>query len=574
MASWCKKAGGGLAALAVTAVLVAGCQPRAGNDDAARKAAAEHRGQTTALTAFLAGRFAHQQGDTRAAAEYYAQALKHDPDNVELLGRAFTLMVAEGRFDDAVPLAHRLLAFDADSPIPLLVAGVADARDGRFAQAEARFAALPKRGFNVFLSPLLAAWCRAGEGKTDAAMDLLKPLAEAKGLEPLHAFHAGLINDIGGRTEAAEGHYVAALDSALAIRTIEAAGSFYQRTGRIEKARSLYQGYESEHPDTMLFDGAALLKAGAGVPRAVPDAKAGIAQALFDAASMMRQGNALDVSLLFSRLTLALDPNFTLARMTVGDILSQQERLAEANSVYSGIDRSSAAHDYARLRVAMNLEDMGDVEGALAALDALAKDRPQSIDALTTKGDVLRKHKRFEEAAAAYQAAFTRLGPPQERHWLLHFSRGIAYERSGQWPKAEADFARALELKPDQPDVLNYLGYSWVDRGERLEEGRKMIEKAVELRPKDGAIVDSLGWALYRMGDFQGAVKQLERAIELKPEDPTINDHLGDAYWQVGRTAEAMFQWQRAMTLDPEPEQIAPLKEKIRTGEVPAQPVK
>lgn len=571
MASWCKKAGGGLAVLAVTVGLVAGCTPNSGGDEAARQAAGAPMPKS-ALSSFLAGRLAHQGGDTRAAAEYYAQALKHDPDNVELLQRAFTLMVAEGRIDDAVPLGQRLLSYDADAPIPLMMVGVAEARQGLYAQAEARFAALPKRGVNVFLAPLLSAWCRVGEGRTDAAIALLEPLAATKGLEPLHAFHAGLINDLAGRADAAEGHYKVALSSALAIRTIEAAGSFYQRNGRSEQARALYDQYEAEHPETMLFDGRSLLKAGGGVPRAVPDAKAGLAQALFDAASMMRQGNVLDLALVLSRLTLALDPDFTLARMTVGDILSSQERLADANAVYGGIDPASAAHDYGRLRVAVNLDEMGDTDDALKLLDAIAQSRPEGVDALVTKGDVLRKHERFGDAARAYEAAFSRIGKIQERHWLLHFSRGIAYERSKQWPKAEADFQKALELKPDQPDVLNYLGYSWVDRGMRLEEGRKMIEKAVELRPKDGAIVDSLGWALYRMGDFQGAVKQLERAVELRPEDPTINDHLGDAYWQVGRADEASFQWQRALTLDPEPEQMDSLNEKVRTGQVPATP--
>ncbi|MGE5546835.1 MAG: tetratricopeptide repeat protein [Solirubrobacterales bacterium] len=570
MASWWKMAGGGVATLALAAAVVS-CTPHP-SGDAAGNAGRDIPGGQSALSAFLAGRFAQQDGDSRAAAEYYAQALSYDPDNVELLSRAFTLLVAEGRFDDAVPLAERMLAYDSDAPIPLLVLGVDEARRGRFAQAEARFAALPKRGFNVFLSPLLAAWCRAGEGRTDAALELLAPLAQAQGLQALHSFHAGLINDLGDRLDAAESNYAVALNGQLAIRTVEAAGTFYQRTGKPERARQLYARYEAEHPDTMLFDGARLLKAGA--VRAVPDAKSGLAQALFDTASVMRQGNAMDLAMVFARLTLAADPDFILARTSIGDILAAQNRLAEANAVYSNIDPASPARSYARLRIAVNLDELGDTDAALKELDGLAAERPDALDALVTKGDVLRRHKRFDEAATAYDGAIGRVGKLDGRYWLLLFSRGIAFERSGHWDKAEADFLKALELRPDQPDVLNYLGYSWVDKGVKLEQGRAMVEKAVELRPKDGAIVDSLGWALYRLGDFQGAVKHLERAIELKPEDPTINDHLGDAYWQVGRAAEATFQWKRALTLDPDPEQVGPLNEKIQTGRVPAQPVK
>lgn len=572
-ASWWKVAGAPMAALVVTAAVAASCMPWSEREEPAKAAAPEPRGESSALSAYLAGRFAHQHGDTRAAAEYYAAALKHDPDNLELLQRAFTLLVAEGRFADAVPLANRLLTFDGDSPIPLLVSGADLANQGRFAEAQARFQALPRKGFNAFLGPLLSAWCVAAQGRAEEAVALLKPLAEAPGMQPLHAFHAGLITDMADLPQLAETHYQTALSGQLSIRSIEAAGAFYQRTGKPERARALYEKYEAEHPDTMLFDGGRLLNAGPAAPRAVPDARAGLAQAMFDTASLMRQGNALDLALVFGRLTLALQPDFVLAQMTVADLLAMGGRRAEANALYGAIDPASPANAYGRLRIAVNLDELGDTEGALRELDALAKTQPGAIDALVTKGDVFRRHKRFPEAAAAYEAAFARLESVQPRHWLLLFSRAIAYERSGQWEKAEADFLRALDLQPDQPDVLNYLGYSWVDKGVKLGQGRAMIEKAVELRPKDGAIVDSLGWALYRLGDYQGAVKHLERAIELRPEDPTINDHLGDAYWQVGRTAEAMFQWKRALTLDPEPEQLEPLNEKVRTGELPAKPV-
>lgn len=578
MASWWKRAGRHTAVLALGSVLLApsllaGCTPHPGND-AAQAPAKQNAGTgRSALGAFLAGRLAQADGDTRAAAEYYTAALKYDPENVELLQRAFTLLVAEGRMDEAWPLADRLLAFDSDAPIPLLVAGLKEARDGRFAQAEARFAALPKRGVFGFLAPLMSAWGKAGAGQPDQALEALAPLAAVQGLAPMRAFHAGLIGDMAGRDQVAEDNYKLALDGTLSIRSVEAAGAFFQRSGRAERAKEIYGRYSAEHPDSLLFDGERLLKAGPGIARPVADAKAGMAEALFDMASLMRQGNALDLALVFSRLTLAMQPDFALAQMNVADILSSQGRYAEANAAYRAIPANSPAAEFGRLRVAMNLEEMGQTEAALGELDELAKARPTGLDALVTKGDVLRRKQRFAEAATAYDGAIRRAGRLEAHHWPLLYSRGISYERSGAWPKAQADFLKALELRPDQPDVLNYLGYSWIDKGERLPEARAMIEKAVSLRPKDGAIVDSLGWALYRMGEYQNAVKVLERAIELKPEDPTINDHLGDAYFQVGRMEEASFQWKRATTLNPEPEQIEPLQQKIRTGVVPAKPL-
>ena len=573
MASWWKQAGRQMTALTLVAALAASCTPHPGGDAAKAPPAEASDSGRSALAAFLAGRVAQSNGDTRAAADYFASALKFDPDNSELLQRAFTLLVAEGRMDEAAPLADRLLALDSDAAVPLLVVGLKDAREGHFTQAESRFAALPKRGVFGFLGPMMVAWSKAGAGRTDEAVEALAPLAAVQGLGPMRAFHAGLINDVAGRGQAAEDNYKVALDGQLSIRSVEAAGSLFQRSGRPERAKELYGRYTSEHPDSMLFDGNRLLQAGDRVSRPVADARAGMAEALFDMASLMRQRNALDLAMVFSRLTLAVQPDFPLAQMNVADILSSQERFAEANALYRQISADSPTAEFGRLRVAMNLEEMGQTDAALKELDDLAKAKPASVDALVTKGDVLRRKKRFDDAAAAYDAAVKRIPALEPHHWGLLYSRGISYERAHQWSKAEADFLKALQLQPDQPDVLNYLGYSWVDQGVRLPEGRAMIEKAVSLRPKDGAIVDSLGWALYRLGDYQSAVKALERAVELKAEDPTINDHLGDAYFQVGRFEEANFQWKRAMSLDPEPEQVDPLKEKIRSGALPAKPL-
>ncbi|MBI5163006.1 MAG: tetratricopeptide repeat protein [Magnetospirillum sp.] len=571
MASKVKSALRGWTAVAALMAAMAGCTP---HEDTAAKLPLDGSAIAgrSALGAFLAGRYAQASGDTQAAAEFYLQALDHDAENGELAARAFTLLVVEGRLEEAMPLADRLLAFDADAPVPLLVSGIREARDGRWAEAEKRFDALPKRGVNTFLAPLLTAWARVGGGRPDAALEALAPLSKTSGLSTLHAFHAGLINDLSDRREAAEQAYQTVLAAQVSVSTIEAAGAFYVRTGRPDKARELVARYLADHPETMLVDPGMGTTTAAGV-RPVGSAKAGMAQALFDTASLLRQGNAFEYAMMFTRLTLALQPDFPIAQLTAGDVLSAQDRRAEANVLYRSIAAASPIHAFARLKVAINLDEMGEIDGALADLDALARQRPEAVDALVTTGDVLRRHKRFAEAAGAYEQALARVPKLEAPHWLLLYSRGICYERAKRWSQAEADFLKALQLKPDQPDVLNYLGYTWVDKGVRLEEGRGMLEKAAGLRPNDGAIVDSLGWALYRLGAFQDAVKALERAIELKPEDPTINDHLGDAYWQVGRLAEARFQWTRAMGLDPEPEQVEPLKEKVRTGELIAKPV-
>jgi Flp pilus assembly protein TadD len=179
---------------------------------------------------------------------------------------------------------------------------------------------------------------------------------------------------------------------------------------------------------------------------------------------------------------------------------------------------------------------------------------------------MLRTRNRFPDAATAYDEALARIGTPQASEWPLLYARGIANERAGRWGRAEADFQRALELAPEQPYVMNYLAYTWVEQGKNLTEARRMLERAVELRPNDGNIIDSLGWALFKIGDLPGAIRSMERAVELEPRNSVINDHLGDVYWAAGRRSEAQFQWQRALRLEPEPADIPRIEAKLRNG--------
>ena len=421
---------------------------------------------------------------------------------------------------------------------------------------------------------MISAWSKMGQGQIDAALEALTPLSQTSGLSPMYDFHSGLINDLADRRAAAEGSYRNAVagTGGLTLRTVEVIGAFYRRVGEPEQTKELVQRFIDTHPESTVHD------FGGGSAPLVDGAKGGLAEAMFGMSGSLRQNNAPDVALIFGRMALDLQPNFPLAQVSVADLLQSQGNLDEANKIFRTIDPAAPVYWSTQLRLAANLEAVDDVDGAVKTLEALSVQHPNRPEAMITMADILRSHKRWEESVAAYDRALTMLdklehgNAPDRNHWTLYYSRGIALERSKQWTRAESDFLKALELSPDEPDVLNYLGYSWIEQGINLDKGKAMVEKAVAQRPTDGYIVDSLGWAYYRFQDFPKAVEVLERAIELHPEDPAINDHLGEALWSVGRKEEARFQWQRALIFKPDAELQAELEEKLKTRLAPPPP--
>ncbi len=517
---------------------------------------------------YLAARIAMSEHDTQAAAQGFDKALAFDPDNVELLTRAFVLMAAEGRMERAAELAKRLLTFDPEAANAAFVLAVQEAKRGNYAAAEKLLTPLPRRGLSSFMVPLLMGWSLAAQNKTAAALEALKPMREMAALAPLHDFHAGLINDLAGLSDEAHRHYANAMagPAGLTLRGVRVVGAFYARTGRVALAKSLFERYRGENPDTALLDPMLGGTVEPPADRPIKTALEGMAEAFFGAAGSLRQANAPDMALMLARLGEMLQGDSPLSKLQIGGLLEDMGRLDDANQLYGAIPQSDPLGWPVRVRMAENLNRLKKTGEAIQLLEQLAREKTDRSDPLISLGDVLRAEKRWPEAAHAYDRAIQRTPKIEKRHWGLLYARGIAYERDKQWQKAEADFQRALQLEPEQPFVLNYLGYSWVEQGVHLDKARAMIEKAVALRPTDGYIIDSLGWVLYRLGDLKGAAKQLERAVELRPEDPTINDHLGDVYWKIGRKLEAKFQWQHALSLNPEPDQVNGIKAKIEKG--------
>jgi tetratricopeptide (TPR) repeat protein len=514
---------------------------------------------------YLAGWFAQQHHDTPVASEYLSKALAEDPDNVELLQRTYLALATDGQLDKAAGLAKRLLAYDEEAAVAAILVAERAAKAGDWRAVKTAVSSLPKRGLNTFMTPLIVAWAKMGGGRVDEALEALAPLGQDKGYATLKAFHAALINDLADRRQVAEQEYrvVLASSGGLTLRTVEAVGAFYHRTGQLQKEAEVLARYQHEHPDSVVLDRPGSSR------RPVDSATAGLAEVMFGTAGSLRQGNAPDLALLFGRLALDLRPDFPLAQVMVADLLEGLGQVGTATQLLKDINLDSPIHFAAQLRVAANLDDANDVDGAVQTLQALAARYPHRPDALVSLGDVLRRHKRWSDAILAYDRAIAAFDKPERDQWGVYYARGVALERDHQWARAEGDFLHALSLEPDEPHVLNYLGYSWVEQGTNLDQARKMIEKAAKARPTDGYIVDSLGWALFRVGEYGKAVEALERAVELHPEDATINDHLGDALWQVGRRDEARFQWKRALVFGPEPELKTEIERKLDSGPHP-----
>jgi tetratricopeptide (TPR) repeat protein len=509
---------------------------------------------------YMVGRFAMSQSDPTTAAKQLLRARASHPDDAELLQQAFIASLIAGR-TEAVPLARQL----PDSQAAQLLLGAVEARAGHWQAAEAKFHALPRQGLTQLLQPLLVAWAQQGGGHTDAALATLHPFLDGQRFRGVYALHAALIADQAGHTADAARLYRTAQTEfgGMNLRLAQILASWDARHGQMGEAQRTLTAMSDAAPEmTIALPG--LIAATMTPP--VPHATDGIAEAYLAMAAALRQQDAGDFAMMLLRLALDLRPDFTAARLLAADILENGHHLDDALQMLVAVNSDDPLIPVIRLQRAALNERLGHSEEALRELQGIAADYPASPLPAIQEGDILRGKQRFTDAIAAYDRAIARIATPTQNNWLVFYDRGICYERSHQWPKAEADFRHALALAPDQPFVLNYLGYSWADMGQNLTQARQMIEKAAQLRPNDGAIVDSLGWVLLRQGDTTEAVKTLERAVELEPEDASINGHLGDAYLAAGRRLEAAYQWRRALTFNPEPEDAAKLEAKLLSG--------
>lgn len=571
-----------LSSASLAAVLSLGALGGAHAEDAAKKDEAgtsvifDPDSVNTFAGALLAARTADVDHDYDTAIALYKKALQIEPGNPEIRQRLMISLLLNGDIKDSVKYANDLKNDPTIERLATIVRGADAIRRGEYKTAETALRTTGPTDLDRVMNDLMSAWARLGAGKGKEALALVEKMKGPDWLGIFQAYNAGAIAIVNGDVRSARRHLNdAVLDKDGAATAPDTFMRAVIALARLEAS----QGNKQKALDTIsvgdnLLPNYAPLNAlrqsitnDEKQKQQVETAKQGAAGVLFSFAGALNRDGAEDIVSLYLQIAKSLDPDSADALVMLGGIAEKQNQLDRAISIYKQVPDNSPMSRISELQLGLALAEGGKVEEARKHLQGLIASDPKDVRSYLAYGSVLSDAKDYAAMADNYDKAVEVIGPlPGKNTWTVFFQRGIAYERLKQWDKAEPSFRKALELNPNQPQVLNYLGYSWIDMNRNLDEGLAMIKKAVDLRPDDGYIIDSLGWAYFRLNKFDDAVDELERAAQIKAGDATINDHLGDAYWRVGRKLEAVYQWNRALASEPEAAEISKIKEKIANG--------
>lgn len=525
--------------------------------------------------AYLAARIAEGDNDLDSAIAYYKQALAFNPSDIALQQSLMLSLIAQGRFDESLVYADKLKEVPDVERFSRLALAADSFHKKDFTKAQYWLKLSLESDLDRLISGVMSGWAEQGAGQASDAMASIDKLQGPDWFGLFKSFHRALIADASNMPEKAEAIYAATMQDTTAggaapetwMRNAQAYASFLARKGDKAKAISVLDQAETFSPGKLEI--VALrdrIAKGDKIAPFVSGPSDGASEILLDLATALNRGGGEPFVRLYLQYALALRPDSDAALVQLAAVAEQLKDGEGAIALYRRIPDSSPLKELSDLQLGLNLADLDRHDEAITHLKAFVEAHPDDMRAYLALGGVYSSKDDFRSAANLYDKAVEVLKTPTAANWNIFYQRGIAYERLKEWPKAEPNFRRALELQPDQPQVLNYLGYSWVDMNTNLKEGLAMIQKAVDLRPSDGYIVDSLGWAYFRMGRFDDSVREMERAVSLKPEDPVLNDHLGDAYWRVGRKLEATFQWNQARDLKPDPDVLATLQQKLLKG--------
>jgi len=514
--------------------------------------------------AYLAANAATVRSDLLAAAYFYRVVFDRNPGNTQLAARVLLLWTEAGEIDEAARMADVVLSANAGYEPARIVLAARAIHDEDYSIAQMHLDAIAGDSLADVTTGVLTAWMLAGNGEVDDAIEHLAGMDES---ELFQVFHAALIADMDGRSDLALSLISQVYAPGSSQRLTEAFARILARNGLYADAESVLTDFLSNAPNhptlgPLLND----IQAGAEIAPTVENAQQGAAELFYGLASSLVGDQGFDTAIIYLQFSRYIGANGDLPAALLGQILQAQQRHEEAALVFDSIDDGSPFYRLAAIGASLSDSRLGFADRAVARLEPITAADPKYIDAASALAGIYASQQRWDEVIAILTTTIDSAEVFLAEDWQLFYQRGVALERVGRWGEAEVEFRRALALSPDQPDVLNYLGYTWVDRGENLVEGLEMIERAAEQSPGSGAIIDSLGWAYFQLGDFETAVAALETAVLISPSHPVILEHLGDAYWRVGRTLEAGYKWSQALGEDPDDDMAERLRDKLENG--------
>lgn len=524
---------------------------------------------------YLAAQTASNDNNAEEAVKFYEKAIVQDPENAILKQAMFTALTSNGQIDKAILLLNEIGPDDQTESLNFAVSAADALKKKSWARALTQIENIEGTDLDSMTSKLFGAWALVGERKIDEAIEKAETVSGPAWTKVIKDYHVGLILSAAERDQEAIPYLEQAISnravaSALTetfIRAFEALGRAHARAGDIDKAKQIIgDGLVLLPVHPPLIQLLASLNNDEAIAPLVFSPQQGAGEIFFNVGSAISRQGGLPFAQSHLQLAHFLDPKSGVTLLSLANVYEGQDRYERANDYYSKITSDGPYGRRAQLEISMNLNQMDMVDESIESLSNLVAEDPDDLSTISALSRIYSQHEKYLPVTKLLNNAIPRIASIQPIHWSLFYRRGIAFERTDQWEKAEADFRKALELSPNQADVLNYLGYSWIDKGINLEEGLDMIHKAVELRPNSGFIIDSLGWAFYRLERFEDAVKELESAIRFMPTDPVLNDHLGDAYWKVGRKLEGTFQWRHALGNQPTDENKAIIEKKLQEG--------
>ncbi len=518
---------------------------------------------------FLVGRFAMTQGDVATAARALNQAANRDPSNAELREKAFLVTILNGDVDSAARMTGQLkTAAPSTQLMAELLNTVVAIKAGKSAEAQKRLEALfkirPDDRSGILLKPYILAmrgqWALA---LSDAPDPSLGTTDRDRLLVYLVKAERARLNEIKGRIKDADALYTELYQPGAASFIFGPDyAAFLERQGRLDEARIVWTSMAGQNGDAASAEALRRLGAAGYKAPALPDLKQSMAQSLFVAATLAYSERNTEDALACLRLSLYLDSTSDTARIFLGQVEQGVRDTAAADAAWATIPTSSVQYSSATLRRIWSLRTQGRLEDANALADEGLKNRPDDLGLVVEKANILHEKNEDEAALSVFTDRIKRAGD-SDFTWQAWFLQAVLYDSLDRWPEAEAAIKKAQALNDSRPEILNFVGYGLINRAIDIPAGMDMIREALKASPRSGAIIDSLGWGYYKLGQYQEALSYIEQAVQMDPSDPEVNDHLGDVYKAMGRDVEAGYEWQRVLSLKISDKQAVAIRKKL-----------